>query len=489
MITKPHVSIILTSYNHGKYLRESIQSVLNQTYQDYELIIRDDASTDNSWEIINSFSDSRIRSFRNEVNRMGICLNDVITKYSSGDYIAIHHSDDVWEPQKLEKQVLFLDENPHIGAVFSLVAIINEAGREFTDETHKYFKVFKQPNRTRYEWLNHFFFHGNALCHPSVLIRKKCYAECGFSRRGLAQLPDLDFWIRLCLKYDIYILQEKLVRFRVRADEKNVSGNRPTTRVRDHFEKLHILNNYQAIPTVDDLIMIFPDAKKYINPINPDINYGLGRFAVDSGPSNVHKLFGLNLLFEAMNDPERAKNIGEYNQFYVKDFIKLTGQHDIFSTEASYLAKQDMINSKAWKMLEDTRQLRNRLAPSGSRRSLFFRRVRSTTFEILFSIKQFRKYRNMVECISTSQQFDKEYYLQSNPDLAGLNIDPLIHYCKSGWKEGRNPSQYFDTNNYIARHPEVISQDICPLYHWIQQGKNTDELTNTITDPLGGNES
>ncbi len=488
-MAKPQISIILTSYNHGKYLRESIQSVLDQTYRDFELIILDDASTDNSWEIIGSYSDPRIRSFRNEVNRKGIRLADVINKYSSGDYIAVHHSDDVWEPQKLEKQVLFLDANPHIGAVFSLVTIIDEEGRSFSDESHKYFKVFKQPNRTRHEWLNHFFFHGNALCHPSVLIRKKCYEDCGYFRRGLAQLPDLDFWIRLCLKYDIYILQEKLVRFRVRADEKNVSGNRPTTRVRDHFEKLHILDNYQTIPTVDDLLMIFPDAKKYINPINPDINFALGRFAVDSGPSKVHKLFGLNLLFEAMNDPERAKKILEFNHFDIKDFYKLSGEHDVFSTEDSYVAKQDLINSKTWKMLEDTRQLRNRLAPSGIRHSSFFRQAKNTSFEILFSIKQFRKNRKIIDCINASRQFDKEYYLQSNPDLAGLNIDPLIHYCKSGWKEGRNPSQYFDTNNYIARHPEVISQDICPLYHWIQQGKNTDELTNTITDPLGGNES
>ena len=200
----------------------------------------------------------------------------------------------------------------------------------------------------------------------------------------------------------------------------------------------------------------------------------------------IHKLFGLDLLFEAVNDPQRAERIGKYNHFYPKDFVKLTGEFDIFSTEDSYLARQELINSKAWKMVEDTRRMRNRLAPSSSRRYRFFRQAKNTAFEVFFLIKQFRKNQNMIKCIRDSQEFDEEYYLQSNPDVAGLKIDPLVHYCKTGWKEGRNPNQKFNTNIYIEKHPEVITQDICPLYHWIQQGKNIDEFTNPIEIPHDG---
>ncbi len=95
----------------------------------------------------------------------------------------------------------------------------------------------------------------------------------------------------------------------------------------------------------------------------------------------------------------------------------------------------------------------------------------------------------MFESINASQQFDPEYYLQSNPDLASLKIDPLVHYCKTGWKEGRNPNQNFDTNTYISKHPEVITLDICPLYHWIQHGMSKGELTIPIKDPLDGIEN
>ncbi len=365
----PKISVVLTSYNHAKYLRKSIQSVLDQTYKDYELIILDDGSTDNSWEIIESFNDPRIRVYRNEVNRKGISMIDVIRNIAQCEFVGIHHSDDMWEKQRLEKQMSVLEENPQVGAVFSLVTIIDEEDRPFLDKNHKYYQVFDQPNRTRYEWLNYFFYHGNGLCHPSLLIRKKCYSHRHTPMAGLAQLPDLNFWIRLCLTYEIFILQERLVRFRVRADEKNVSGNRPDARIRDHFEKLQLLNNYRHISNTDEFVRIFPAASKYVNESNADILYALGRLSVDTGPSMVHKLFGLNLLFEAINNPERATKIREHNNFNTKDFIKLTGEYDIFSTEVSYNIKYDLINGKAWKMVENTRRLRDLLAPPGSRRS------------------------------------------------------------------------------------------------------------------------
>ena len=258
MNSNPKISIFLTSYNHGKYLHESIKSVLNQTYQDYELIILDDASQDDSWEIIHSYTDPRIKAFRNAENRKGIRLNDAIVKLSAGEYIAVHHSDDVWEDRKLEKQVAYLDSHPQIGAVFTLVTLIDEQSQIFSDLYHKDYRIFDQPNRTRHEWLNHFFFIGNALCHPSILIRRDCYQDMGLPRRGLAQVPDLDGWIRLCMKYEIFILQEKLIRFRIRAGAKNASGNRPDTRIRDHYEKLQLLNNYRSISTAEEFIKYFP---------------------------------------------------------------------------------------------------------------------------------------------------------------------------------------------------------------------------------------
>ncbi len=329
------VSIALTSFNHEKYLRQSIDSVLNQTYKDFDLYVLDDASTDNSWEIINGYSDPRFHAYRNEINRSGDFLSLNPNQINS-DFIAIHHSDDAWEPTKLEKQVAFFDENPEVDAVFTHVKIIDEEGNTFSDKEHPYYDVFDQPNRTRYEWLNHFFYVGNALCHPSLLFRVNCVADL-IPRKGLVQLPDLDLWVQLCFQHNIHVIQEKLSCFRVRENEANVSGNRPDTRIRYQFEFLQVLQRYAKMPDKDELVLIFPEAEQYINQNNSDLLYALGMLALGlppNKPTNTpSKLFGLNLLFEALNDTNRSKQLKLYQLFDKKKFIELTTKHDIFSVE------------------------------------------------------------------------------------------------------------------------------------------------------------
>ena len=223
----PKVSVILTSFNHDKYLREAIDSVLDQTFGDFELIIWDDASSDNSWHLIKLYKDPRIVAFRNDHRKGGtFSLNRAISEFAQGQYIAIHHSDDAWEPNKLEKQVAYLDKHDEIGAVFTNATIIGEDSSLFTERNHFYFNIFNQPNRTRHEWLRFFFKYRNALCHPSILIRKVCYDTAGLYNIGILQYDDLDMWIRICLRYEIHILSEKLTRFRVRDNEANTGANR-----------------------------------------------------------------------------------------------------------------------------------------------------------------------------------------------------------------------------------------------------------------------
>ena len=133
----PKVTVILTSYNHAKYIRETIDSILNQTFKDFELIIWDDASIDESWEIIQSYKDERIKSFRNEESKRGVYgINKAISEVAQGEYIAIHHSDDVWELTKLEKQVKFLDENSDYGAEFTNGKPIDGEGHFFNNSIH-----------------------------------------------------------------------------------------------------------------------------------------------------------------------------------------------------------------------------------------------------------------------------------------------------------------------------------------------------------------
>ncbi len=362
----PKVTVLLTSYNHSQFIEDSINSVLNQTYPDFELIILDDHSTDSSWEIIQTYSDNRIRAIRNERNLGNCYIKDAIKDFSLCDFIAIHHSDDIWEPTKLEKQINSFKNHPECAALFSHAKIINESGEDFGDTHHYYYSIFDQPNRSRYQWLRLFFLHGNVICNPSALIRKKPFLNL-VTLKGLFQLSDLSMWVQLCLKYEIYIIQQKLVKFRVRNDEANMSGNCPDTRIRHRYELIKIMDHYRHIPSAEDLLRIFPEAKAFIHPKNKDILYALGRVAVEISPDKPVQLFGLNLLYDALNDQLRASALEKYNHFNLKEFIKLTAKMDIYSLEANNKLAQELeqikdresyySQSRSWRFTEPGRRL------------------------------------------------------------------------------------------------------------------------------------
>jgi glycosyltransferase involved in cell wall biosynthesis/Flp pilus assembly protein TadD len=325
----PRISILLTSYNHEKWLREAIESALNQTFQDFELIIWDDASTDRSWDIIGSYDDPRIRAFRNEQNVRGAYnMLKAISEVASGEYIAIHHSDDIWEADKLEKQVHILDARPELGAVFTWANVIDDEGK--TVDGHFLQGIFAQPNKTRHEWLRYFLLRGNALCHPSILIRKQCYQDCGLYRQGLYQLPDFDMWVRLCLKYEIHVIPEALVGFRWHDDASNASTLNSETMNRYHFEEYLILENYRRIDQIDDVLKMLPWATKYLGSNGSDPGYVLARALLDIAPCGSTRLFAQKILFDFISSPEQATRIRALHGFGSVDLREITKQGVIF---------------------------------------------------------------------------------------------------------------------------------------------------------------
>jgi glycosyltransferase involved in cell wall biosynthesis len=208
---KPLVSVVIPSYNQGMYIEKAINSVLSQDFKDFELLISDDDSPDNSWDIIQRYNDPRIRIFQQQKNLGPVGNLVFLIKETSGKYVALLNSDDYWLPGKLGKQVEIMELDPKLGACFTWADLVDETGEAATGVDAQWGDVFKQPNRTQAEWLNHFFFHGNCICHPSVLIRRDVYNRLGFYNPALRQLPDFDMWIRLVRQYPIHIIQEKLV--------------------------------------------------------------------------------------------------------------------------------------------------------------------------------------------------------------------------------------------------------------------------------------
>ena len=382
----PKVSVVLTSFNHDKYIEEAIDSVLNQTFTDFELIIWDDASADNSWYLIKQFTDPRIKAFRNEEQKRAVWgLNRAISEVASGQYIAIQHSDDAWAREKLEEQVAFLDDHSEIGAVFTNALAIAEVGSPLLDERHFYFNIFDQPNRTRHEWLQFFFNRGNALCHPSVLIRKSCYEDCGLYRFGLAQLGDFDMWIRLCMRHEIHVLPEKLVKFRVRDNEANSSGGSAEARIRASYEFYKVLQEYRKLASFENLVKVFPSAAKFYRDEETDLEFVLAMVALERKCFTFTQLFGLDLLFEIISDSMRSVAIKRLYGFDYGGFIALTAMHDVFCSRdiaslnghidslnqavaerdgqvAMLVAERDkMLNSRSWKITEPLRLFRHKL--------------------------------------------------------------------------------------------------------------------------------
>ncbi len=288
------ISVVVASYNHATFIQDCLHSARMQDVDDLEILVTDDGSTDGTPSQVTAIADPRIRLKEFPQNR-GACvaLNDAI-KRSSGEYIAVLNSDDIFLPGKLRRQLEFLQRNPQLGAVFGWPAFIDEAGLPFDDPAHKDHLVFKQANRSRHQWLRHFFDHGNALCHPTVMMRREVFRHAGLYDPRLAQVPDLDQWIRVCMRYDIHVLQEPLTSFRIRDAMQNASAARPEVVRRDAWERAYVLRHYLNLPP-EELRQVFPE----FSGTGTSLTEQLASYAL-SRPMPFFQRFGLDTWFQSL---------------------------------------------------------------------------------------------------------------------------------------------------------------------------------------------
>lgn len=343
------VSVIMSSYNHEKFVADAIVSVINQTFADWEFVIVDDGSKDKTPEIIEEYSkqDERIK-FTPFANNKGACIAiENCIRQAQGEYVAMINSDDIWELNKLEKQVKYLDEHDEIGAVFSKVQTINEQNENIN---HSFMNMFNEhQNRSRYEWLNRFFFKGNCLCHPSMLIRKKCYEDCGgVYKKELAGLPDFDMWVRLCMKYDIHIMNDKFVKFRLLDNDQNESANTIVNTVRHNNENCRVLRTYLNISSSSEFSEIFPEAPKFKKDELIPFYLAMQFLEVQS---NSHKMLGLSILYDLFSSDEKAKVIEKECNFTYADLHRLSKQIDVFNIEKLH-AVNPLVTRRYFKYFE-----------------------------------------------------------------------------------------------------------------------------------------
>jgi len=206
MLRDPKVSVLMPVYNNGRYLREAIDSILNQTFGNFEFLIIDDKSTDNSLQIVESYSDPRIRLVKNSTN-IGIAssLNKGLES-AKGEYIAPMDADDLAVIDRLSVLVDFLDNHPLLGIVGSAIERIDEEGRPI--------EIVSKPIRdSEIKW--HLLLK-NPFAHSSVMLRRKLIEKYRlFYDQQFDTVQDYDFWSRLLLLTKGANVNQVLLRYRV----------------------------------------------------------------------------------------------------------------------------------------------------------------------------------------------------------------------------------------------------------------------------------
>ena len=342
------ITVAMASYNHEEFVGEAIESVLSQKDCDFDFSIVDDGSRDGTVRNILKYQDSRIKFIRLDVNQGACVALRKAIEGGQGEYVAILNSDDKFLPGKLKKQAEFLDTHPHIHAVFGYPQFIDAKNQKLGAKEHFYGDLFKQPNRSRQEWLNYLFRSQNALCHPTLMIRRVCYQTLGYYDPRLAQLPDFDFWVRLLFKYEIHIMPEELIQFRILSGERNTSAPRLDSANRLLWELYHVLENYLKIPSIEEFLSIFPEEAGHVLVRDPElVHFYLAQLAlrIDSPNSSIYRLLGLNILFSMLSKPAVHEKLKQRLNYTYPDFIKNSGTHcfiqklPAFPLLTSYLKK------------------------------------------------------------------------------------------------------------------------------------------------------
>lgn len=327
----PLVSVVLPSYNHGNYIKEAIDSVLSQDYENFELLISDDASTDRSLEVIKSYSDPRIKTNFFTQNQGATINTQSLLELAQGKYIALINSDDVWLPGKLKRQVEFLEKNINYGACFTWAKLIDENGNDIKAND----LVFNQPNRSKGEWLKYFYTNGNCICHPSMLIRTEAYNTVGRYNLAMRQLPDFEMWVRLVKKYDINIIQDVLVAHRrfINTGE-NTSSPTISNSIRDINESAFVLSEYFDGVSDDLFVQGFKEIFKKKGRLSHEELICEKFFLMLDGKyymKTIPILAAVNYFFNTYSSIEMVKVYKESYNFTMMDFHKITGKIDLLS--------------------------------------------------------------------------------------------------------------------------------------------------------------
>ena len=223
-------SVVLPTYSRANVLGRSIGSVLEQTLEEYELIVVDDASTDDTEETVNQFDDDRIRYIRHDRNRGAAAARNTGITAAEGDIIAFQDSDDRWEKRKLEKQVTaFENSTENVGVVYTGTL------RQLPDAEEYIPGHGVQPKEGNIE---ESILQYNFVTPQAAAVRKECFETVGRFDEELPPLSDWEMWIRMSAIYEFKFIDEQLVTAYLQ-DDSISSDNEANRRARERIIQKH----------------------------------------------------------------------------------------------------------------------------------------------------------------------------------------------------------------------------------------------------------
>ena len=239
----PRVSICLLTYNRAQILPATLDSLLAQSHGDFELIINDDRSPDNTEDICRDYMrrDSRIRYFKNAVNLRYAGNQNAALLRATSDYVAIVHDGDIYRPDLIEKWTRSLVEQPTAALVFNALEVMDEDGRVGCVHRHPYGQLV--PGM---ELFDDMIRRPDSPIFGIVMVRKPCVFSVGPFDPRISTLADVDMWLRLLLRYDAAYIAEPLLRVAPR--EANHHNTLANWNVRGQYELIYALNSARRYP-------------------------------------------------------------------------------------------------------------------------------------------------------------------------------------------------------------------------------------------------
>ena len=489
-MNNPKISVILPVYNVENYLSECLDSIVNQTLKDIEIICLNDGSTDNSLSILKEYAskDSRIKIIDKENEGQGYARK-VGLDIAKGKYILFCDSDDYYaELTAFEELYNYIEKAKVDVVIFDFI----QKDEVTQNIINKFSDTYEQNVTLTCREIKNFFDHV-ALCWQKIYSRNFLtkYDDWFFPKK--TKCEDVPFHYQVIVRANFsyfsrcfyvwrirqnsittkkissrYILDNLIIIKKIYEITKSVVSN---LEFLDYFYQFFYIRLFHFYIRDSLYIKDIDVIKQIIETIKSFDNSNL--FNLKNREAYFYIRAGLRMTIEQYMEYLNGKILKyaneqiKYRDNLIKNLDNIVKDRDNVIKNRDSVIKQkhnaiqnlltqNNIQDQAIKLLQN---------------SWSYRIGRAITYPFSLPLDFYRFIRDY-NLIKKSGLFDSEYYLANNEDVKKAKADPLKHYLKFGWKEGRNPSAEFDGNEYLNKRPDLQVAGLCPLVHYVKFGKD-----------------